>query len=113
MKSANVPVGYLRTVEEAFNSPEASAIASARSAPGHGLGPNIESPPALIDAVADPVAAPLGEHTKDVLRKHDAHRILAGRGLERYEARPVTALGTARYSCSQVARTAMLGDARR
>jgi len=46
MKSDNIPVGYLRTVEEAFNSPEVrSAIASSQIPhPAAGTVPNIEPP---------------------------------------------------------------------
>jgi crotonobetainyl-CoA:carnitine CoA-transferase CaiB-like acyl-CoA transferase len=84
MKTANVPVGYLRTVEEAFNSSEVRArhrISQIRH-PAAGLVPNIESPLSLgLTPVADPVAAPLlGEHTKEVLRKtlgYDDARIAA------------------------------------
>jgi crotonobetainyl-CoA:carnitine CoA-transferase CaiB-like acyl-CoA transferase len=73
MKSTNIPVGYLRTVEEAFNSPEVrerhrlSQIAH----PTAGFVPNIETPLNLgLTPVVDPVAAPLlGQHTKEVLRK--------------------------------------------
>jgi crotonobetainyl-CoA:carnitine CoA-transferase CaiB-like acyl-CoA transferase len=84
MKAANIPVGYLRTVEEAFNSPEVrerhrlSQIAH----PTAGLVPNIETPLNLgLTPVVDPVAAPLlGQHTKEVLRKtlgYDDARIAA------------------------------------
>jgi len=73
MKSANIPVGYLRTVEEAFNSPEVRERhrLSQISHPIAGSVPNIEPPLNLgLTPVADPVAAPLlGEHTKEVLRK--------------------------------------------
>jgi formyl-CoA transferase len=73
MKSANIPVGYLRTVEEAFNSPEVRERHRLSQIPHPAAGsvPNIESPLRLdLTPVADPVAAPLlGEHTKDVLRK--------------------------------------------
>ena len=73
MKAANIPVGYLRTVEEAFNSPEVrernrlSQIAH----PAAGTVPNIESPLNLgLTPVIDPIAAPLlGQHTREVLRK--------------------------------------------
>src|SRR4029077_3670985 len=72
MKAANIPVGYLRTVEEAFNSPEArdrhriSEIAH----PKAGTVPNIETPLTLaLTPAIDPVAAPLlGQHTREVLR---------------------------------------------
>jgi crotonobetainyl-CoA:carnitine CoA-transferase CaiB-like acyl-CoA transferase len=84
MKSANIPVGYLRTVEEAFNSPEVrerhrlSQIAH----PTAGSVPNIETPLNLgLTPAVDPVAAPLvGQHTKEVLRKtrgYDDARIAA------------------------------------
>jgi crotonobetainyl-CoA:carnitine CoA-transferase CaiB-like acyl-CoA transferase len=84
MKAANIPVGYLRTVEEAFNSPEArerhriSEIAH----PKAGSVPNIETPLGLaLTPAIDPVAAPLlGQHTKEVLRDtlgYDDGRIAA------------------------------------
>ena len=84
MKAANIPVGYLRTVEEAFNSPEVrerhrlSQIAH----PVAGTVPNIESPLNLgLTPVIDPIAAPLlGQHTREVLRKklgYDDARIAA------------------------------------
>ena len=73
MKAANIPVGYLRTVEEAFNSPEVRERhrISQISHPAAGSVPNIESPLHLaLTPAIDPVAAPLlGEHTKEVLRK--------------------------------------------
>src|SRR6476620_9898180 len=73
MKSANIPVGYLRTVEEAFNSPKVRERhrVSHIPHPAAGSAPNIESPLRLyLTPVADPVAAPLlGEHTREVLRK--------------------------------------------
>jgi formyl-CoA transferase len=84
MKSANIPVGYLRTVEEAFNSPEVRQRhrLSQIPHPAAGTVPNIESPLHLgVTPVVDPVAAPLlGEHTKEVLRKtlgYDDARIAA------------------------------------
>jgi formyl-CoA transferase len=84
MKAANIPVGYLRTVEEAFNSPEVrerhrlSQIAH----PAAGTVPNIESPLNLgLTPVIDPIAAPLlGQHTREVLREklgYDDARIAA------------------------------------
>ena len=81
MKSANIPVGYLRTVEEAFNSPEVRERhrVSQIPHPAAGTVPHIEQPISLgLTPVADPVAAPmLGEHTREVLRKtlgyDDAH----------------------------------------
>src|SRR5580692_5971165 len=73
MKAANIPVGFLRTVEEAFNSPEALERhrVSQIPHPAAGTVPNIEPPIHLgLTAVVDPVAAPLlGEHTKEVLRR--------------------------------------------
>jgi len=73
MKAANIPVGYLRTVEQAFNSPEVRERhrLSQISHPTAGSVPNIESPIHLgLTSVIDPVAAPLlGEHTQEVLRK--------------------------------------------
>jgi formyl-CoA transferase len=84
MKAANIPVGYLRTVEEAFNSPEVRQRhrLSQIPHPAAGTVPNIESPLHLgLTPVIDPVAAPLlGEHTKEVLRKtlgYDDARIAA------------------------------------
>ncbi len=73
MKSANIPVGYLRTVEEAFNSPEVRERHRLSQIPHPIAGsvPNIEPPLNLgLTPVAAPVAAPLlGEHTREVLRK--------------------------------------------
>jgi crotonobetainyl-CoA:carnitine CoA-transferase CaiB-like acyl-CoA transferase len=73
MKAANIPVGFLRTVEEAFNAPEVRARHRLSQIPHPAAGsvPNIESPIRLsLTPVVDPVAAPLlGEHTKAVLRK--------------------------------------------
>lgn len=72
MKLANIPVGFLRTVEEAFNSPEARERHRVSKIPHPKAGsvPNIESPLNLsLTPVIDPVAAPLlGQHTRDVLR---------------------------------------------
>jgi crotonobetainyl-CoA:carnitine CoA-transferase CaiB-like acyl-CoA transferase len=81
MKAANVPVGFLRTIEEAFNSPEMRARDRINQIPHPAAGtvPNIESPLRLDRTpIIDPVAAPLlGQHTKEVLRKtlgyDDAH----------------------------------------
>src|ERR1700731_1030927 len=71
MKSANIPVGYLRTVQEAFDSPEVRERHRISQIPHPTAGsvPNIESPIHLsLTPVVDPVAAPLlGEHTKEVL----------------------------------------------
>jgi crotonobetainyl-CoA:carnitine CoA-transferase CaiB-like acyl-CoA transferase len=73
MKAANVPVGYLRTVEEAFNAPEVRERHRLSQIPHPTAGsvPNIESPLHMsLTSAVDPVAAPLlGEHTKAVLRK--------------------------------------------
>ncbi|GAC1634947.1 MAG: CoA transferase [Bradyrhizobium sp.] len=90
MKTANIPVGYLRTVEEAFNSPEVLQRhrLSQITHPTAGSVPNIESPISLgLTPIADPVAAPLlGQHTRAVLREtlgYDDARIaaLAGAGV--------------------------------
>src|SRR5260221_3326361 len=84
MKAANVPVGYLRTVEEAFNSPEVRERHRLSQIPHPAAGsvPNIESPLHLgLTPVVDPIAAPLlGEHSKAVLRRtlgYDDGRIAA------------------------------------
>jgi crotonobetainyl-CoA:carnitine CoA-transferase CaiB-like acyl-CoA transferase len=84
MKATNIPVGYLRTVEEAFNSPEARQRhrLSRIPHPTAGTVPNIESPLSLgLTPVIDPVAAPLlGQHTREVLRQrlgYDDARIAA------------------------------------
>jgi crotonobetainyl-CoA:carnitine CoA-transferase CaiB-like acyl-CoA transferase len=72
MKKANVPVGYLRTVEEGFNAPEVRGRhrLSLIPHPTAGKVPNIESPLSMgLTPIIDPVAAPLlGQHTKEVLR---------------------------------------------
>ena len=73
MKKVNVPVGYLRTVEEGFNAPEVRdrhRLSQIRH-PTAGSVPNIESPLSMgLTPIVDPVAAPLlGQHTNDVLRK--------------------------------------------
>jgi crotonobetainyl-CoA:carnitine CoA-transferase CaiB-like acyl-CoA transferase len=84
MKAANIPVGYLRTVEEAFNSPEARERHRLSHIPHPSAGsvPNIESPLQFgLTPAVDPVAAPLlGQHTREVLRKtlgYDDARIAA------------------------------------
>jgi crotonobetainyl-CoA:carnitine CoA-transferase CaiB-like acyl-CoA transferase len=73
MKKANIPVGYLRTVEQGFNAPEARERhrVSQIPHPTAGMVPNIETPLNMgLTPCVDPVAAPLlGEHTKDILRK--------------------------------------------
>lgn len=82
MKKANIPVGYLRTVEQGFNAPEArerhrlSRIAH----PTAGMVPNIETPLTMgLTPAVDPTAAPLlGQHTKEILREtlgYDDRRI--------------------------------------
>jgi crotonobetainyl-CoA:carnitine CoA-transferase CaiB-like acyl-CoA transferase len=72
MKKANIPVGYLRTVEQGFNAPEVRERhrLSRIPHPTAGSVPNIETPLRLeLTPVVDPVAAPLlGEHTREVLR---------------------------------------------
>src|SRR5580700_3949304 len=73
MKKANIPVGYLRTVEQGFNAPEARERhrLSRIPHPTAGSVPNIETPVNMgLTPAVDPVAAPLlGQHTTDVLRK--------------------------------------------
>lgn len=84
MKKANVPVGYLRTVEQGFNAPEARERhrLSRIPHPTAGFVPNIETPINMgLTPTVDPVAAPLlGEHTKQILSKmlgYDERRIAA------------------------------------
>jgi crotonobetainyl-CoA:carnitine CoA-transferase CaiB-like acyl-CoA transferase len=84
MKAANIPVGHLRTVEEAFNSPEARERhrVSEIPHPKAGTVPNMETPLTLaLTPAIDPVAAPLlGQHTREVLRDtlgYDDGRIAA------------------------------------
>jgi crotonobetainyl-CoA:carnitine CoA-transferase CaiB-like acyl-CoA transferase len=84
MKAANVPVGFLRTIEEAFNAPEVRERHRVSQIPHPlaGTVPNIETPLRMgMTPVADPVAAPtLGQHTKEVLQKtlgYDEARIAA------------------------------------
>lgn len=84
MKEANIPVGYLRTVEQGFSAPEARERhrLSRIPHPLAGFVPNIETPLGLsLTPAVDPVAAPLlGEHTDDVLCKvlgYDDNRIAA------------------------------------
>jgi len=64
MKKVNVPVGYLRTVEEGFNAPEmcaATAIASAGSpAPDRRFGPQYRIPLSMsLTPIIDPGGSPL------------------------------------------------------
>ena len=89
MKLANIPVGYLRTVEEGFNAPEARERSrlSRISHPTAGWVPNVEPPVSMsLTPAVDPVAAPLlGEHTMELLRDklgYDDRRIteLAAKG---------------------------------
>lgn len=84
MKKANVPVGYLRTVQEGFNAPEVRGRGRLSQIPHPTAGavPNIETPLQMsVTPSIDPVAAPLlGQHTKDVLQKtlgYDERRIAA------------------------------------
>ena len=73
MKKANIPVGYLRTVEQGFNSPEVRGRDRLSKIPHPTAGsvPNIETPLHMsLTPSIDPVAAPLlGQHTREVLRK--------------------------------------------
>ena len=89
MKKANVPVGYLRTVAQGFDAPEARERRRVSKIPHPTAGtvPNIEPPVRMSGTpVVDPVAAPLlGQHTQDVLRKtlgYDDRRlaVLSGAG---------------------------------
>lgn len=72
MKQANIPVGYLRTVEQGFNAPEARERGrlSRIPHPTAGFVPNIATPLNMeLTPPTNPAAAPLlGEHTKEVLR---------------------------------------------
>jgi crotonobetainyl-CoA:carnitine CoA-transferase CaiB-like acyl-CoA transferase len=84
MKAANIPVGYLRTVEEAFNSGEVRERHRVSQIPHPlaGFVPNIEPTIRLeLTPAIDPVAAPiLGKDTKEVLREtlgYDDNRIAA------------------------------------
>lgn len=82
MKKANIPVGYLRTVEQGFNAPETRERhrVSQIPHPTAGMVPNIETPLNMsLTPAIDPTAAPLlGQHTKEILRKtlgYDDQRI--------------------------------------
>jgi crotonobetainyl-CoA:carnitine CoA-transferase CaiB-like acyl-CoA transferase len=84
LKKANIPVGYLRTVQQGFNSPEARKRnrLSKIPHPTAGAVPNIEPPIKMsVTPTVNPVAAPLlGQHTRDVLRKtlgYDDRRLAA------------------------------------
>jgi crotonobetainyl-CoA:carnitine CoA-transferase CaiB-like acyl-CoA transferase len=84
MKKANIPVGYLRTVEQGFSAPEARERhrLSRIPHPTAGSVPNIDTPLNMgLTPTVDPVAAPLlGQHTKEVLQKtlgYDDQRLAA------------------------------------
>ena len=84
MKRANIPVGYLRTVEQGFNAPEARERyrLSRIPHPTAGTVPNIETPLNMgLTPTVDPVAAPLlGQHTREVLQRtlgYDDRRLAA------------------------------------
>ena len=84
MKKANIPVGYLRTVEQGFNAPEARERhrLSQIPHPTAGMVPNIETPLNLgLTPAVNPTAAPLlGQHTEAILRGtlgYDDQRIAA------------------------------------
>jgi crotonobetainyl-CoA:carnitine CoA-transferase CaiB-like acyl-CoA transferase len=72
MKKANIPAGYLRSVEQGFNAPEARERdrLSRIPHPKAGWVPNIETPITMqLTPTVTPVAAPLlGQHTTEVLR---------------------------------------------
>jgi crotonobetainyl-CoA:carnitine CoA-transferase CaiB-like acyl-CoA transferase len=84
MKKANIPVGYLRTVEQGFDAPETRERhrVSQIPHPTAGMVPNIETPLNMsLTPAIDPTAAPLlGQHTKEILRQtlgYDDQRIAA------------------------------------
>jgi crotonobetainyl-CoA:carnitine CoA-transferase CaiB-like acyl-CoA transferase len=84
MKKANVPAGYLRSVEQGFNAPEARDRdrLSRIPHPKAGCVPNIETPITMLQTpTVTPIAAPLlGQHTDEVLRGtlgYDESRIAA------------------------------------
>src|SRR6201996_8104818 len=72
MKKANIPVGYLRTVEQGFNAPETRERhrVSQIPHPTAGMVPNIETPLNMsLTPAVNPTAAPLlGQHTTEILR---------------------------------------------
>lgn len=72
MKKANIPAGYLRSVEQGFNAPEARdrERLSRIPHPTAGWVPNIETPITMeFTPTVTPVAAPLlGQHTEEILR---------------------------------------------
>ena len=88
MKKQNIPVGYLRSVEQGFNAPEARDRHRLNRIPHPTAGsiPNIEPPIGMeLTPPVDPVAAPLlGEHTEEVLRQ-----------ILQYDDRHITALAGA------------------
>jgi crotonobetainyl-CoA:carnitine CoA-transferase CaiB-like acyl-CoA transferase len=88
MKKLNIPVGYLRSVEQGFNAPEVRDRHRLNRIPHPTAGsiPNIEPPIGMeLTPPVDPVAAPLlGEHTKEVLRE-----------ILHYDDRHITALAGA------------------
>jgi crotonobetainyl-CoA:carnitine CoA-transferase CaiB-like acyl-CoA transferase len=84
MKKASIPAGYLRSVEQGFNAPEARDRNRLSSIPHPKAGrvPNIETPISMgLTPTVEPVAAPLlGQHTHDILRGtlgYDEARIAA------------------------------------
>lgn len=84
MKKANIPAGYLRSVEQGFNAPEARDRdrLSRIPHPTAGWVPNIETPITMeLTPTVTPVAAPLlGQHTNEILRGtlgYDEYRIAA------------------------------------
>jgi crotonobetainyl-CoA:carnitine CoA-transferase CaiB-like acyl-CoA transferase len=84
MKKANIPVGYLRTVEQGFSAPEARERHRLSQIPHPTAGsvPNIDTPLNMgLTPTVDPVAAPLlGQHTKEVLQRtlgYDDQRLAA------------------------------------
>jgi len=88
LKKLNIPVGYLRSVEQGFNAPEVRDRHRLNRIPHPTAGsiPNIEPPIGMeLTPPVDPVAAPLlGEHTKEVLRE-----------ILHYDDRHITALAGA------------------
>jgi crotonobetainyl-CoA:carnitine CoA-transferase CaiB-like acyl-CoA transferase len=84
LKRANIPAGYLRTVEQGFDAPETRERHRICRIPHPTAGwiPNIETPISMdLTPAVEPVAAPLlGQHTLKVLRTtlgYDECRIAA------------------------------------
>jgi crotonobetainyl-CoA:carnitine CoA-transferase CaiB-like acyl-CoA transferase len=84
LRKANIPAGYLRSVEQGFNAPETRDRdrLSRIPHPKAGWVPNIETPITMeLTPSVGPVAAPLlGQHTMEVLRGtlgYDEFRIAA------------------------------------